>query len=197
MLSEDDRRELVRIARTTLREYLSYGELPAGRPHREALLQPGAAFCTLTRNGALRGCMGTLAYDRPLYRAVEEMAVSAATRDPRFPPVTGEEGEECEIELSVLTPLHSIRPDEIEIGRHGLLITRGARRGLLLPQVASSRGWSVEEFLQQTCRKAGLAPDDWRLPDAELQAFEAEVFEESDYPPIDPDELRRRAGRAK
>jgi AmmeMemoRadiSam system protein A len=197
-LSDDDRRELVRIAKATLREYVEFGEVPPGKPHRERLLEPAAVFCSLHRHGSLRGCMGTTSFEMPLYRAVEEMAVAAASRDPRFPPVSLEELQECEVELSVLSALEQISDEsEVEVGRHGLMITKGYRRGLLLPQVASKRGWSSTQFLEETCTKAGLPRDAWREPDAKIERFEAQVFDEHTHPPIDPAELRRRAGLAK
>jgi AmmeMemoRadiSam system protein A len=109
-----------------------------------------------------------------------ETARAAAFDDSRFAPVTLEEAFELEISLSILSPLHVISPDEVEIGRHGLLISDGARRGLLLPQVPVENGWDREKFLEQTCRKAGLLPDAWRHG-TKIEGFCAEVFGDSDF----------------
>jgi AmmeMemoRadiSam system protein A len=108
------------------------------------------------------------------------MAVAAATRDGRFSPVTARELEALRIEVSVLSPLESIQPSAVEVGRHGLLLSGGGRRGVLLPQVPVEHGWDRESFLAHTCQKAGLPASAWRGPDVELLAFTATVFEEGD-----------------
>jgi AmmeMemoRadiSam system protein A len=179
-LEAREKRELLRIARATLREYFSTGIIPPGAPHRASLLAPAGVFVSLHRNRELRGCIGTFAETTPLYRAVQEMVVSAATRDPRFEPVGEEELEGMDIEISVLSGLTPLThpPDGIEIGRHGLHVTRGFLRGVLLPQVAVAGGWSAEEFLAQTCKKAGLDPVAWRDAQAQVERFEAQVFTE-------------------
>jgi AmmeMemoRadiSam system protein A len=127
----------------------------------------------------LRGCVGYVAAVAPLYRAVAETARAAAFEDSRFLPVTKEEAPRLEVSLSVLSRLFAIHPEAVEVGRHGLLISEGARRGLLLPQVPVEQGWDRETFLGQTCRKAGLALDAWRKH-ATIEAFTAEVFGDSD-----------------
>ena len=135
---------------------------------------------TLENRGALRGCIGNMIADGPLYRAAMRNAVSAC-EDPRFTgnPVTAAEVPELHIEISYLTPMKRVtNTDEIVVGRHGLLISLGRQRGVLLPQVAYERGWTREEFLESTCHKAGLPPDAWKLPQARIDAFEAEVFGE-------------------
>jgi AmmeMemoRadiSam system protein A len=177
-LSEHDRRELLRIARATLREYLVTGYLPPGAPHRKSLLAPSGAFVTVYVSGQLRGCMGRVDADTPIYLAVEQLAVSAATRDPRFEPVRIEELNDAHLEISILSPLRIGAPDEVEVGRHGLVITRGPRRGLLLPQVAVKHEWDRHRFLDETCAKAGLPAGAWREPDTRLELFTAEVFAE-------------------
>lgn len=156
----------------------------AQRPPRPAALsEPPPAtgvFVTLTKDGELRGCIGTLECRRPLVDEIVRVAVSAAREDPRFPPVTPAELPELRLELSVLGPLERIDPsdpDAIAIGRHGLVVEQGWRRGLLLPQVAPEWGWDREEFLAHTCRKAGLAIDAWRRG-ADVYRFEADVFGE-------------------
>lgn len=123
----------------------------------------------------LRGCVGYVLSVIPLYRAVAETARSAAFEDPRFDPVTREEAESLHIELSILTPPQPIQPELIEVGRHGLLIVKNGRRGLLLPQVPIEHNWDRITFLQQTCRKAGLSQDAWENG-AVIQAFTAEIF---------------------
>jgi AmmeMemoRadiSam system protein A len=178
-LDESDRKELLRIARATLREYLTTGFLPPGAPHRQALLQPRGAFVTLHINGQLRGCIGRVDVDTPLYLAVEQLAIAAAMRDPRFEPMRLEELALVKIELSLISELASGRPEDIVIGKHGLVVTKGARRGLLLPQVATEHHLSREQFLAETCSKAGLPPDAWQAPDVTLELFTAEVFAES------------------
>jgi AmmeMemoRadiSam system protein A len=145
------------------------------------MLAPAAVFVTLHRAGQLRGCIGTTTAERPLYRAVQEMVIAAATRDPRFPPVGAGEIAELEIEISVLGPVIAIDgPDNIEIGRDGLVIEGRGRRGLLLPQVASEAGWNVEQFLDRTCQKAGLPSDAWREPDVTISTFSTQVFNEAE-----------------
>jgi AmmeMemoRadiSam system protein A len=177
-LDDNDKRELLRIARATLREYLTTGFMPPGAPHRQSLLEPRGAFVTIHTNGELRGCIGRVDADTPLYLAIEELAVSAATRDPRFDPLRAEELPETRLELSVLSPLRTTSAGEVEIGTHGLVNTRGARRGLLLPQVAVEHGLDRERFLDETCAKAGLPPGAWKEPDTTVQTFTAEVFRE-------------------
>jgi uncharacterized protein len=178
-LDEGDRKELLRIARATLREFLATGYMPPGSPHRKPLLQPAGAFVSVYVDDELRGCMGRVDADTPLYLAVEQLAVAAATRDPRFDAVRMEELKQARLEISVLSAVSSIVPDEIEIGRHGLVITRGPRRGLLLPQVALKHGFGREQFLDETCAKAGLHAGAWKEPDTTVQCFTAEVFSES------------------
>jgi AmmeMemoRadiSam system protein A len=132
-------------------------------------------FTTLYHGGSLRGCVGYVLPVASLYRAVAETARGAAFDDTRFPPLTRMELRGLEVSLSILSPLQPIRPEEIEIGRHGLLVKMGSRRGLLLPQVPVEHGWDVTAFLQQTCRKADLSLNAWQTG-AELEAFTAEVF---------------------
>jgi AmmeMemoRadiSam system protein A len=127
----------------------------------------------------LRGCVGYALPVAPLYRAVAETARAAAFDDSRFSPVTLEEASHLEVSLSVLSRLFPIPPGAVEVGRHGLLISQGAHRGLLLPQVPVEQNWDRKTFLDQTCRKAGLPLDAWRK-DAIVEAFTAEVFADSD-----------------
>jgi AmmeMemoRadiSam system protein A len=177
-LDDNDKTELLRIARATLREYLTTGFMPPGAPHRQSLLEPRGAFVTLHVDGELRGCIGRVDADTPLYLAVEQLAVAAATRDPRFEALRAEELALTHIEISVLSPVVSGRPEDVEIGKHGLVITRGVRRGLLLPQVAVEHHLDRERFLDETCGKAGLPPGAWKEPGTILQLFTADVFGE-------------------
>lgn len=139
----------------------------------------GGCFVTLFREGGeLRGCIGTFEVDRPLWSVVETMAVAAASRDPRFPPLASDELERCTIDISTLSVPVPTPPEAVSVGEHGVVIRGRGRRGVLLPQVASERGWDRETFLEHTCRKAGLRPDDWRAPDVEVLTFTALVFAE-------------------
>jgi AmmeMemoRadiSam system protein A len=140
-----------------------------------------ALFVTLRRDGRLRGCIGTLAPEGDLARTVPRFALRAAFEDPRFPALTNEELPACTIEISVLTPPRPVeKPEEIAVGRDGLIIELGGRRGLLLPQVAAEWGFDRLTFLAEVSRKAGLPPDAWRLPGARLWSFQAEVFSEEE-----------------
>jgi AmmeMemoRadiSam system protein A len=179
-LSEVEKQKLLEIARETLAEHLTTGTAPEYTLEGPGLLQEVAAFVTLRRrDGELRGCIGRVEVSQPLYRTVQDCAISAATNDFRFPPVTAAELDDTRIEISALSPFRLISsPDEIQIGRHGLLIRSEFRVGLLLPQVASDRGWDRDEYLRAICLKAGLPNDAWR--DADLSVFTAEVFEEED-----------------
>jgi uncharacterized protein len=178
-LDASQRKELLGIARRALDRYLGAGKIPPEEGARGPLASPGAAFVTLTKNGRLRGCIGYTEAVAPLFKVVQECAVAAATEDPRFPPVSANELPSVRLEISVLTPLVPIRPEEVEVGRHGLMVAQGGMRGLLLPQVPVEWGWDRETFLDQTCVKAGLAPSAWRHG-ATLRAFTAEVFSEGE-----------------
>ena len=179
-LTDDEKKRLLEIARESIHAYLTTGVTPDFDVPGK-FRQDGAAFVTLTRNGRLRGCIGHTVATQPLVRTVAECAVSAAVSDPRFPPVKQEELGLLDIEISVLTPLEPVRTlEDILVGRDGLMIVKGRHRGLLLPQVAKDYGWTREEFLRQTCRKAGLAPRDYLAPDATVYRFQALVFSEHD-----------------
>jgi AmmeMemoRadiSam system protein A len=180
-LDASQRTGLLGVARRALRGYLGEGRIPPEEGMQGKLAAPGAAFVTLTKNGRLRGCIGYTEAVAPLYRVVQECAVAAATEDPRFPPVSSSELPSLRVEISVLTPLFPILPEEIEVGRHGLMVTQGRMRGLLLPQVPVEQGWDRVTFLDQTCVKAGLPASAWRRG-ATLRAFTAEVFGEGGKP---------------
>ena len=185
MLDETSRAHLLAAARDGLEAAV------ARRPSQvrsfekqDVLARPGAAFVTLydAHDGALRGCIGGLEPVRPLAETVRSMAAAAALRDPRFPRVVPEELPHLRISLSVLTPPKPARPEDIQVGRHGIVVQRGHARGVLLPQVAVEQGWDEKTFLEQTCLKAGLTKDAWRDPETRIEAFESENFAE---PPID------------
>jgi AmmeMemoRadiSam system protein A len=152
---------------------------PPPPPDRGGALEwPRGAFVTIHAAGELRGCLGRLDPGAPLSETVAGLAASVSDSDPRFQPVAATELPEIDVEISVLTPEREISsPAEIEVGRHGLIVEQGSRRGLLLPQVAPELGWDAETFAAQTCVKAGLPPDAWRRG-ARLLVFEAQVFAE-------------------
>jgi AmmeMemoRadiSam system protein A len=178
VIPSDDHADLLAIARDAIAAWLGHAPMP--RPRRAVFEQPAAAFVTLHASGKLRGCIGHLEADRPLADVIAACAVSAASADPRFPPVSAAEFERLSIEVSVLAPFELVHAfAEVEVGRHGLLVERGRRRGLLLPQVASEWGWSVTEFVAHTCRKAGLPVDAWPAGGAELYRFEAQRVREA------------------
>jgi AmmeMemoRadiSam system protein A len=182
-LHDDEKRELLRIARATLREHGYSGRIPPGKPHREALTLPAAVFVSLHRGKALRGCIGAVEATQPIFRAIQEMAVAAATRDPRFGPVEPDELEHLVIEISVLGEPRTVRyPDDITVGKDGLRVELGAHRGLLLPQVATEAGWDAATFFARTCTKAGLPEDAWRSDNAVVLAFGAQVFSDITHP---------------
>ncbi len=180
-LSEMDRNELLRLAREAIAAYLTRGEIPSPETESKFLLEQRGVFVSLhTRGtGALRGCLGEFQARRPLLESVTGMAVAAATRDPRFPAVTSAELPDLQIEISALTPLLPIRPEQIRVGQHGLMIAREGKKGLLLPQVAVQYGWDREEFLGNLCLKAGLGKEAWQAAGTELLAFETEVWAET------------------
>lgn len=175
-----DRVVLLRLARVAMEAAVR--REPPPEPEGSPLLSVCAgAFVSLHLAGDLRGCIGQPDHRRPLGEVIVDCAAAAALRDPRFPPVRPSELAQILIELSVLTPLVPVaRVDEIEIGRHGLVIRQASRQGLLLPQVASARRWTREEFLRQTCRKAGLPDGAW-LQGAQIFSFEAEIFGEEPH----------------
>lgn len=178
-LSQRERAALLALARAAIKRHL--GGEPPPRPGEltDRLELDCGAFVTLHENGNLRGCIGTFTSDEPLYRTVAEMALAAATKDPRFAPVTPEELDEINLEISVLSPLREVSdPEEIEVGRHGIYIVRGDRAGVLLPQVATEWGFDRTGFLDATCNKAGLPAGCWKEAGTRVLVFEAEVFGE-------------------
>lgn len=177
--SPEERAELLRLAHEAIEASLSDRKLELN-PISERLLESRGAFTTLHLDRRLRGCVGYVYPVKPLYRTVAETAVAAAFNDTRFLPVTAEEAPRLKVEISVLSRLAPIAPEDIEAGRHGLVVTLGSRRGLLLPQVAIEFGWDARVFLEETCHKAGLPPDAWERG-ATIEAFTAEVFHEEGF----------------
>lgn len=180
-LSIDDKELLLKIARTTIESVVLGAKVPEFQVTSENLLQDRGAFVTITKNGALRGCIGYIVGVKPLYQAVREVAESAALRDPRFEPVQPSELPDLKIEISALSvprPIHNV--EEITVGVHGIIIRKGYRQGLLLPQVATEYDWDRITFLEHTCRKAGLPMNAWQDEDTEIEIFSAEIFGEND-----------------
>jgi len=177
-LTEERREELLSLARSTLETYLENGAIPPYETDDPVLARRSGAFVTLKEGGELRGCIGHTRADLPLYQVVQQMAVAAATQDPRFPPMTREELDEVTIEVSVLSPFRRVTDvSQIEVGTHGLMIFKEGRQGLLLPQVPVEEGWDRDAFLEALCQKAGLPVGCWR-EGASLYAFTAVVFGE-------------------
>ncbi len=176
--SAAERQLLLRLAHDSIQAALEGRDqgldLTPPSPH---LAEPRGAFTTLHLQGKLRGCIGYILPVDSLYKTVADTARAAAFEDPRFEPVTLAEASELRLEISVLSPPQPIRPDEVIVGRHGLIVSQGNHRGLLLPQVPVEWEWNRETFLAQTCLKAGLPPDAWQHG-AQLQGFTAEVFGE-------------------
>ncbi len=176
--SAEERALLLQLAHDAIASALEGRQLSLTPPSPH-LAEPRGAFTTLYFRGELRGCVGYVFPAYPLYQTVAETARAAAFEDTRFWAVTREEVSEIEVSLSILSPLKPVRPDQVEVGRHGLLVSLGARRGLLLPQVPIELGWDRITFLEQTCRKAGLPLNAWEKG-AKLEAFTAERFGDAD-----------------
>ncbi len=189
-LHSDDRRALLGIARQAVIEAVERGRLLQVAPLVGALADPSGVFVTLRRRARLRGCIGQVEAIEPIGQAVARCAMAAALDDPRFDPVLPVELTEIEIEISAISRLERISLEEIEVGRHGLMVTRGYQRGLLLPQVALEFRWTRERFLEETCVKGGMERHSWKDLAARIEAFTAEVFSEIDFR-VEP---RARAG---
>lgn len=189
MLTDIEGRNAVKLARKTIESFLSEERFPEPQ-ELDFELSPvfgekRGVFVTLTKNGLLRGCIGHPFPDSILEEAIMDSAISAATRDPRFPPVEEDELDDIVVEVTILTPPEKINappkelPDRIEIGRHGLIVKQGYCQGLLLPQVAPENNMDSIDFLSHTCLKAGLSPDAW-LTGAEVSCFEGQIFKEKE-----------------
>jgi AmmeMemoRadiSam system protein A len=176
--SEEDRRSLLQWARRAIVEAVYGSQLPSDIPQHGIFGERHGVFVTLHVRGRLRGCIGVIEREQPLGESIVRCAAGAALRDPRFAPLRQEELHELEIEISLLSPPAPIRPEEIEIGRHGLLIVFEAQRGLLLPQVATEHRLNREQFLEEACRKAGLPRHAWSQDEVRIFGFTCEVFSE-------------------
>jgi AmmeMemoRadiSam system protein A len=180
MLTQDQRNQLLRIARQSIESMLD-GRAPEIDEQEldETLRRPAGAFVTLKKHEDLRGCIGSIQAVGPLYRSVSSNAINAAFRDPRFPPLRRDEWPSISLEISVMGPIEPVTSfDEIEVGRDGLIVSAGRNAGLLLPQVATEYGWDRDTFLSHTCLKAGLPGDFWRSGECRIERFAAEVFGE-------------------
>jgi AmmeMemoRadiSam system protein A len=181
MLSGEERRSLLTLARNTIKARLERKSLPALGRTLGVMGEPRGAFVTVHKKGKLRGCIGYVEAIKPLDQTVQEMAVAAAFQDPRFPPLAPDEFEDIDIEISVMSPIRKIdATGDIRVGTHGIIVKRGYSQGLLLPQVATEQGWDRDTFLEHTCYKAGLPGDCWKKPDTEIYIFSAEVFSEKE-----------------
>ncbi len=180
-LQDEDRAALRNLARQAIHSVVTSGNLPAPPAVSGALAETCGAFVTILRLGRLRGCIGQIEAVESLAHVVMRCAAAAAVDDPRFAPVRIEELVELEIEISILSSLRRVQPEEVVVGEHGLLITRGQLRGVLLPQVAAERRWSAERFLEETCLKAGLEREAWKDPATWIEAFTAEIVSEHRY----------------
>jgi AmmeMemoRadiSam system protein A len=176
--SSQERSVLLKLAHESIRCSLDQREISLDPPSPH-LAEPRGVFTTICLQGQLRGCVGYVFPATSLFRAVAETARAAAFEDTRFLPVTRAEVPELEVSLSVLSLLAAIQPESVQVGKHGLLVSQHGHRGLLLPQVPVEHGWDRLTFLEQTCRKAGLASDAWQHG-AALEAFTAEVFGDRD-----------------
>ena len=179
-LSAELQQKLLRIARETIESFIRHRTVPEFSVEEPELQRKAGAFVTLKAHNRLRGCIGYVEGIKPLYETVRDMAIAASTEDPRFEPVREQELSDLELEISVMSPLRKISdPQEVEVGVHGILMKRGFRSGLLLPQVATEHHWARQTFLEHTCLKAGLPRDAWKDQDIQIFVFSAQVFHET------------------
>jgi AmmeMemoRadiSam system protein A len=178
LLTKAEQQGLLKIARDTIVAVITAGTVPTVTATSTGLNLHSGCFVTVKQKGELRGCIGNFVSEQPLYQLVQEMAVSAATRDPRFYPMKAADLADFTIDISVLSPLlKAASVEEIQVGVHGIYIVKGSYRGVLLPQVATEYGWDRDQFLQNTCIKAGLPQDAWQ-GECEIYIFSAQVFGE-------------------
>ncbi len=185
-ICKTDQRNLLEIARRAIVEAVLHNDVhdQVCRPAivHGALAEPRGVFVTLEYLGKLRGCVGQVTLPDPLALAVAHCAVAAARNDARFSPLRPQEVAGLTIEISVLSPMELILPEQIEVGVHGLMVASGPFRGVLLPQVSVEHRWTRERFLQETCDKAGLPKDAWKSQETRLFGFTTEIFSEEDLP---------------
>jgi AmmeMemoRadiSam system protein A len=175
-LCNSDRESLLCLARLAVTEVVSRGQILAEIPAGGIFAERRGVFVSLHVGQRLRGCIGVVDPQETLGNCVARCAAGAALQDPRFPALRLEELRNLQIEISLLSTPFAIRPEEIEIGKHGLLISRGSQRAVLLPQVAVRHRLNAEQFLAETCKKAPMAPDAWRDPEANCFGFTCEIF---------------------
>jgi AmmeMemoRadiSam system protein A len=175
-LCNSDRESLLCLSRLAVTEVVSRGQLLAEIPSDGIFSERRGVFVSLHVGKRLRGCIGVVDPQETLGNCIVRSAAGAALHDPRFPALRLEELRHLQIEISLLSALVAIRPEQIEIGQHGLLISRGGQRGVLLPQVAVRHRLTAEQFLAETCKKAQMAPDTWRDPEVNLFGFTCEIF---------------------
>jgi AmmeMemoRadiSam system protein A len=177
-LNENQQKFLLRLARQTIEQYIKSGKTPEVKIEEEYLKEKRGAFVTLKVNDELRGCIGYPLPYKPLYETIIDVAISAATQDYRFQPLTFEELKKTKIEISVLSLPQLVKDiKEIEVGRHGIIISKGPNKGLLLPQVPLEYDWDLETYIRHGCLKAGLDEDEWKKG-VQIEVFEAQVFSE-------------------
>ena len=177
----ENKNRLLQAARESLEHFLINGQRTEFTTENPELQTKRAVFVTLRKrdSGDLRGCIGQTEARFPLIEAVAKTVISAAVDDSRFPQVKLNELANLLIEINVLTPMFDITPENVVVGKHGLLLSKGSCRGLFLPEVAVSHGWDRLTLLDELCRKADVAKGSWRDDDAKLQAFESEAWEEN------------------
>lgn len=177
-MKKNEQQTLLKLARTTIVAQICGQALPEVERPSPALQSHSGCFVTIKQQGQLRGCIGSFVAQQPLWQTVREMAVSAATRDPRFYPMKQSDLDSFHLEISVLSPLQQMQSiDEIQVGIHGLYLIKGTSHGVLLPQVATEYGWDRDSFLRHTCLKAGLPETAWQK-DCKIFLFSAEIFGE-------------------
>ena len=178
LLNKDQQKFLLGLARKAIEHYLKTGKTLKVKTEDEELKRKKGAFVTLKANEQLRGCIGYPLPYKPLYETIVDSAISAATQDFRFEPLSLEELPEIKIEISVLSlpqPIKDIK--QVEVGKHGIIVSKGPCRGLLLPQVPVEWNWDLETYLSHGCLKAGLDEDEWKKG-AQVEIFSAQVFSE-------------------
>lgn len=191
-LTHEERIALLVLARRFMETAVRSGKIAEGigvSPFPSPnLMLPAGAFVTLHARKRLRGCIGELPGESPLWHVVAYCGQAAALEDPRFEPVRPDELAEIEIEISVLSPLVDTLPEMIEAGKHGIMVSRGWQRGVLLPQVATQFNWDSTRFLEETCVKAGMERNSWEDPATRIQTFTAEIFSESEESSGEPED---------
>ncbi len=170
--------KIIDIVRKTLIQYTKKGKAYLPKIEDSELKEKKGVFITLRKRGVLRGCVGCIESSLPLYLEARDMAIAAASQDPRFPPLAESELENLQIEVSVLSSLKKVKnPDEIILGEHGVLVKKNSQTGVFLPQVARETGWQREEFMNNLClNKAGIRPDSWKNGGCDIFIFRVEAF---------------------